>query len=555
MPITSIGRDFLNNVSIVGFTTTDTLATVSSVDYIKNQQPIIDALNKGPWTWIDTDTILVNAADGNAFYEFLDSTFSTLLLLTSPTGGIITPGTMGNMAYYPATGNRIAGTNNMPNQVQVPVGSLSHGTNASGLTFWRGDGTWSRTTGATVSSNAVYVSPLGSDTTGNGTIADPYRTIAHALTTITTNNHLNIFNIVCSYGIYNETTLSLKPFVSISGTGSELNVTGDINLDASWATVGTNGGITQVIDFLSLTTTGDVNLDFTPASTNPCKLVMTNIDFTSITNFIITANRNFSCFFDTLRSFSPVLNNVSGTMDSCFAGNMTFNGDSVLSTSNFKISNSDFTGDVSFLGSALAMTSTLRLYSSKINGLLSVDQANISLSIDCDSLLLSSLPTITNGATVTYINVANTLTANYTPVNYTPDATGGTDPSTSVAAHLHGIDDKIGTLSSEGLVWNDVTGVSQLASVNNGYVTDNAGLVTVTLPATAAFGDRVAVQGKGAGGWSLVANTGQTIHVGNVASSVAGSVSSTNQWDGIELLCVTADTTWTARFFGNFTVA
>ncbi len=121
---------------------------------------------------------------------------------------------------------------------------------------------------------------------------------------------------------------------------------------------------------------------------------------------------------------------------------------------------------------------------------------------------------------------------------------------------MHGIDNKLGTLISEGLIWNDVTGTSQAALVENAYVADNVGLVTVTLPATMVLGDRVVVQGKGSGGWSLVANTGQTIHVGNTASGVAGHVASTNQWDCIELVCVTANTTWATRAtIGNLTIA
>jgi len=109
---------------------------------------------------------------------------------------------------------------------------------------------------------------------------------------------------------------------------------------------------------------------------------------------------------------------------------------------------------------------------------------------------------------------------------------------------------------SDIFIWNEVTTTSQAAVVDNGYVTNNAALVTVTLPAVAAFGKIVAVQGKGAGGWSCVANTGQTIHVGNAASGVAGSVSSTDRYDAMELICITANTTWSARsVIGNLTIA
>jgi hypothetical protein len=254
MTITTIGRDFLNNVSIVGFTTTDSLATVSSANYIRNQQPVIDALNKGAFTWLHADTLIVNASDGNAFYEFTDDTFSSLVLLTSPTGGTVSPGLINQVAYYPATGNAIAGTSTLPALVQIHPANINSGVNASGSTFLRGDGVWALATGS---------------------------------------------------------------------------------------------------------------------------------------------------------------------------------------------------------------------------------------------------------------------------INF----------------------------------WVDVIGTSQAALIDTGYVADNAGLVTITLPAIAPFGSVISVQGKGAGGWSVVANAGQTIHVGNTASSVAGSLSSTNQWDCIELVCVTANTTWAARsMIGNLTI-
>jgi hypothetical protein len=115
------------------------------------------------------------------------------------------------------------------------------------------------------------------------------------------------------------------------------------------------------------------------------------------------------------------------------------------------------------------------------------------------------------------------------------------------------------TISSSGigsLVWNDVSGTSQSAAVNNGYIISNAGQTTVTLPATAAEGSVFGVQGKGAAGWILQANTGQTIHFGSSATSSAGSLTSTNQWDSVQIVCVTANTTFAViSSVGNLTVA
>jgi hypothetical protein len=95
-----------------------------------------------------------------------------------------------------------------------------------------------------------------------------------------------------------------------------------------------------------------------------------------------------------------------------------------------------------------------------------------------------------------------------------------------------------------GLSWSTVAGTSQAAAVNNGYFTNNAGTVTVTLPATFAVGAIVALAGQGAGGWTLAANTGQTLQFGNTASTSGGSFSSTNQFDTIFVVGQVANTTW-----------
>lgn len=115
------------------------------------------------------------------------------------------------------------------------------------------------------------------------------------------------------------------------------------------------------------------------------------------------------------------------------------------------------------------------------------------------------------------------------------------------------------TIAASGVgsfAWNDVSGTSQAAAVNNGYIISNASLTTVTIPATAAEGTVFAVQGKGAGGWVLQMNTGQTCHFGSSATSSAGSLASTNQWDAVYIVCVTANTTFAVvSAVGNLTVA
>lgn len=91
-----------------------------------------------------------------------------------------------------------------------------------------------------------------------------------------------------------------------------------------------------------------------------------------------------------------------------------------------------------------------------------------------------------------------------------------------------------------------VSGTSQAMLSNNTYQANNASLVTLTLPATSNLGDRIMVTGFGAGGWTIAQGSGQQIIMGNQSSTLGagGSLSSVNQYDGIDLVCVVANTTW-----------
>lgn len=110
--------------------------------------------------------------------------------------------------------------------------------------------------------------------------------------------------------------------------------------------------------------------------------------------------------------------------------------------------------------------------------------------------------------------------------------------------------------SGTALTWATASGTTQAAAVNTGYVCTNAAQCTVTLPGTAAVGDCVAVQGQGysSGGVVLAANTGQTIKgLANTTTS-AGSVTISNQYGALEVICVVANTTWAIRHHSAVTL-
>ena len=150
-------------------------------------------------------------------------------------------------------------------------------------------------------------------------------------------------------------------------------------------------------------------------------------------------------------------------------------------------------------------------------------------------------------------NISGTLgfstfdsTINYVQTNDAPSASGQVLVSTGASAPY-------GTAwqdqSGGGLSWTDVTSGTQAMTANNGYTIDNgASLVTLTLPATAAYGTILQVVGISSGGWKIAQNAGQNITIGSVSTTVGtgGSLSSTIPSDQVQLLCVVADTTWVA---------
>ena len=115
----------------------------------------------------------------------------------------------------------------------------------------------------------------------------------------------------------------------------------------------------------------------------------------------------------------------------------------------------------------------------------------------------------------------------------------------------------IATSGPASLTWNDITGASATMSANNGYISDNGGLVSLTLPTTIAQGSVIEVAGNGAGGWKILQNASQVINFNSSSTTVGtgGSLASTDRYNAIKLLCTVANTTFTViSSEGNITI-
>lgn len=96
-------------------------------------------------------------------------------------------------------------------------------------------------------------------------------------------------------------------------------------------------------------------------------------------------------------------------------------------------------------------------------------------------------------------------------------------------------------------VWNVVTITPFQMLANNGYITNSAGLISLILPTLSLIGDEIAVTGQGTGLWRIIQGVNQVIHFGDVNTTVggSGSLTASNQYDSIRLVCIIDNLEWT----------
>jgi hypothetical protein len=83
------------------------------------------------------------------------------------------------------------------------------------------------------------------------------------------------------------------------------------------------------------------------------------------------------------------------------------------------------------------------------------------------------------------------------------------------------------------------------------YIANGGSLISLALPAASLVGDLISVVGQGAGGWSITQGAGQQIFISPMHTTLGalGSLSSSAQYDSLNLICIVANTIWTT--FGS----
>ena len=112
--------------------------------------------------------------------------------------------------------------------------------------------------------------------------------------------------------------------------------------------------------------------------------------------------------------------------------------------------------------------------------------------------------------------------------------------------------------SGSGSNWTVITTPAQLLASNNGYIANNAGGVTFTLPPISSVGDMIRITGISAGGFKIAQTAGQTIYFGiaQTTTGITGLLTSSTNRDSLQMVCVVANSSWNiVNAVGNLTLA
>lgn len=108
-----------------------------------------------------------------------------------------------------------------------------------------------------------------------------------------------------------------------------------------------------------------------------------------------------------------------------------------------------------------------------------------------------------------------------------------------------------------GVEWSTITDASKTVVVNEGYVGNRGTDITYTLPATSSLYDIFEITNIGAGMTVIAQGANQYIQIVDSTTTVGagGSLTATDQFASIKLICIEADKGWnTLRHNGSWTI-
>lgn len=329
----------------------------------------------------------------------------------------------------------------------------------------------------------------------------------------------------------------------------------------------------QVLNNLS-----DLN-NVTTARTN---LGLTNVAIQNVTNHSVLAGAASNAITSIAPSATagiPLISQGTGVDPSFGVAKVAGGGTGLATLTAHALQVGNGTVNVTQVGPSATSGSILLSAGSSADPAFIVPTAGNGLSVTTNATTLSYALTapvsVANGGTgaTTLSNHGLLLGQGTSPVVALGNATNGQIPvgstgadpvlATLTAGSNISITNGAGTITiaatiPTSLTWNNVTGTSQSIAINNGYLSNNAGTVAFSLPATATLGNIIRIAGV-QGSWTLSQASGQQIKFGSSSTTVGsgGSLASTNAGDCIECIATntSASTIWRViSSVGNITV-
>lgn len=261
----------------------------------------------------------------------------------------------------------------------------------------------------------------------------------------------------------------------------------------------------------------------------------------SSTSLITTASSNIIIGASSCPSLTTASNNI-------VIGNSAMTSASSASTSNIVIGNSTLNDATSAdLNIAVGHGALDSLITGDTNIAIGINAGNAFTGAESNNITIGHLGVVADSG-VTRIGTSGTQTSCFI------SGIVGTSV-TSVGSVVVDASGQMGTSSilPGAFPYTDETSSPIAIVANNGYTANLGSLLTFNMPATVAYGSVFKIVGKGAGLWSVVLSGGQTIKFGILSGTT--SISSTLQYDNVEILCITADTLFeVVGSTGNLTV-
>jgi len=381
----------------------------------------------------------------------------------------------------------------------------------------------------------IYVSSTGNDS-NPGTYDAPMATYdAARLLAINRGASVsNPINISIS-GILSITgNVTISPFICVQGLNTwadQINATGNLVLDTSWGTK------SDPFCFIGRIGLYFNDIDFVYSSHQQQSIIKIQDCFMGLSTVTIVGSGSGGVPVGDTETivFENCSNDIPGYVDPSYTitnANVSFINTGINSGVTCTISSSttqatlyiqniqQSTGNIT-LNATAAGTLKTHIGASNTSGkTLTINGTSNTVYVDSTSYQFGSL-SFSGSATLSNLIIESLsdgiINTSYSPSNYTPVA-GTSYASNTLTANLRGIDNAL----SSDLQWKVIT-TSQTMVAGQGYITNSASLITLTIPSSISAGQVFGVAGLGAGGWSIAQASGQSVSLVNNTSTTTGT--------------------------------